>query len=137
VLNLRLEHDVEAMRAIAEEAFELVRAYKGSHSGEHGDGIVRSEFHAKMFGERLVRAFEQVKEWFDPKGLYNPGKIVRAPKFDDRRVFRYGPDYRGENIRTQLDWSGYPGGGGGFQGAVEMCNNNGACQSAAFRCTSA
>jgi len=128
VLNLRLEHDVEAMRAIAEETFELVRAYRGSHSGEHGDGIVRSEFHAKMFGERLVRAFEQVKEWFDPKGLYNPGKIVRAPKFDDRRVFRYGPDYRGENIRTQLDWSAYPGAGGGFQGAVEMCNNNGACR---------
>jgi FAD/FMN-containing dehydrogenase/Fe-S oxidoreductase len=128
VLNLRLEHDVEAMRAIAEEAFELVRAYKGSHSGEHGDGIVRSEFHAKMFGERLVRAFEQVKEWFDPKGLYNPGKIVRAPKFDDRRVFRYGPEYRGENIRTQFDWSAYPGAGGGFQGAVEMCNNNGACR---------
>jgi FAD/FMN-containing dehydrogenase/Fe-S oxidoreductase len=128
VLNLRLEHDVEAMRAIAEEAFELVRAYKGSHSGEHGDGIVRSEFHAKMFGERLVRAFEQVKEWFDPKGLYNPGKIVHAPKFDDRRVFRYGPEYRGENIRTQLDWSAYPGAGGGFQGAVEMCNNNGACR---------
>jgi Fe-S oxidoreductase len=128
VLNLRLEHDVEAMRAIAEEAFELVRAYKGSHSGEHGDGIVRSEFHAKMFGERLVRAFEQVKERFDPKGLYNPGKIVRTPKFDDRRVFRYGPDYRGENIRTQLDWSAYPGAGGGFQGAVEMCNNNGACR---------
>src|SRR5499427_3870493 len=128
VLNLRLEHDVEAMRAIAEEAFELVRAYKGSHSGEHGDGIVRSEFHARMFGERLVRAFEQVKAWFDPKGLYNPGKIVRAPRFDDRRVFRYGPDYRGENIRTQLDWSAYPGAGGGFQGAVEMCNNNGACR---------
>ena len=128
VLNLRLEHDVEAMRAIAEEAFELVRAYKGSHSGEHGDGIVRSEFHEKMFGGRLVRAFEQVKEWFDPKGLYNPGKIVRAPKFDDRRVFRYGPDYRSENIRTQLDWSAYPGAGGGFQGAVEMCNNNGACR---------
>jgi FAD/FMN-containing dehydrogenase/Fe-S oxidoreductase len=128
VLNLRLEHDVEAMRAIAEEAFELVRAYKGSHSGEHGDGIVRSEFHAKMFGERLVRAFDQVKAWFDPKGLYNPGKIVRAPKFDDRRVFRYGPDYRGENIGSQLDWSAYPGAGGGFQGAVEMCNNNGACR---------
>jgi len=138
VLNLRLEHDVEAMRAIAEEAFELVRAYEGSHSGEHGDGIVRSEFHAKMFGEQLVRAFEQVKEWFDPKGLYNPGKIVHASKFDDRRVFRYGPDYRGENIRTQLDWSAYPGAGGGFQGAVEMCNNNGACRalSAGVMCPS-
>ncbi len=128
VLNLRLEHDVKAMRAIAEEAFDLVRAYKGSHSGEHGDGIVRSEFHETMFGARLVRAFEEVKDCFDPGGLYNPGKIVRAPKFDDRRLFRYGPDYRGEDIRTRLDWSAYPGAGGGFQGAVEMCNNNGACR---------
>jgi FAD/FMN-containing dehydrogenase/Fe-S oxidoreductase len=128
VLNLRLEHDVKAMRAIAEEAFDVVLAYKGSHSGEHGDGTVRSEFHEKMFGARLVRAFEQVKESFDPKGLYNPGKIVRAPNFDDRRLFRYGPTYRAETIRTDLDWSAYPGAGDGFQGAVEMCNNNGACR---------
>src|SRR5258708_1049465 len=128
VLNLRLERDVEAMRAIAEEAFDLVLAYKGSHSGEHGDGIVRSQFHEKMFGARLSRAFEQVKDRFDPKGFYNPGKIVRAPKFDDRTLFRYGPDYRAEDIRTHLDWSVYPGAGGGFQGAVEMCNNNGACR---------
>jgi FAD/FMN-containing dehydrogenase/Fe-S oxidoreductase len=128
VLNLRREHDVKAMRAIAEEAFDMVLAYKGSHSGEHGDGIVRSEFHEKMFGTRLMRAFEAVKERFDPKGLYNPGKIVRAPKFDDRRLLRYGPDYRAENVRTSLDWSAYPGVGDGFQGAVEMCNNNGACR---------
>jgi FAD/FMN-containing dehydrogenase/Fe-S oxidoreductase len=128
VLNLRLEHDVKAMRAIAEEAFDVVLAYKGSHSGEHGDGIVRSEFHEKMFGARLVHAFEQVKERFDPKGLYNPGKIVRAPKFDDRRLFRYAPTYRAEHIRSHLDWSAYPGAGNGFQGAVEMCNNNGACR---------
>lgn len=131
VLNLRLEHDVKAMRAIAEEAFDMVRAYKGSHSGEHGDGIVRSEFHEKMFGAPLVRAFEQVKDRFDPKGLYNPGKIVRAPKFDDRSTFRYGADYRAENMTTHLDWSAYSGAGGGFQGAVEMCNNNGACRALA------
>ncbi len=128
VLNLRLEKDVNAMRAMAEEAFALVRAYKGSHSGEHGDGIVRSEFHEAMFGSRLVRAFERVKDRFDPKGLYNPGKIVRAPKFDDRGNFRYPPGYRGEPVRTVLDWSIFPGSGGGFQGAVEMCNNNGACR---------
>jgi FAD/FMN-containing dehydrogenase/Fe-S oxidoreductase len=128
VLNLRLDQDVAAMRAIAEEAFELVRAFKGSHSGEHGDGIVRSEFHEKMFGPALVRAFEEVKALFDPAGLYNPGKIVRAPKFDDRRLFRYPPGYRAEDLRTHLDWSAYPGAGGGFQGAVEMCNNNGACR---------
>ena len=128
VLNLRLDKDVRAMRAIAEEAFAMVRDYKGSHSGEHGDGIVRSEFHEFMFGRRLVRAFEEVKDRLDPHGLFNPGKIVRAPKFDDRKYFRYPPGYHGEELRTHLDWSAYPGSGGGFQGAVEMCNNNGACR---------
>ena len=93
----------------------MVRAYKGSHSGEHGDGIVRSEFHEPMFGARLVRAFEEVKDRFDPSGLFNPGKIVRAPKFDDRTLFRYAPDYRGEDDRRALDWSAYPGAGGGFR----------------------
>jgi len=131
VLNLRLDQDVKAMRAIAEEAFALVRAYKGSHSGEHGDGIVRSEFHEQMFGSRLVRAFEAVKDRFDPTGLFNPGKIVRAPNFDDRNLFRYAPGYRGTEFSTALDWSAYPGAGGGFQGAIEMCNNNGACRALA------
>jgi FAD/FMN-containing dehydrogenase/Fe-S oxidoreductase len=129
VLNLRREKDVKAMRAIAEEAFAMVREYKGSHSGEHGDGIVRSEFNEPMFGSRLARAFEEVKDRFDPDGLLNPGKIVRAPKFDDRSLLRYAPGYRGEEIATRLDWSAYTGAGGGFQGAVEMCNNNGACRS--------
>src|SRR5262249_52535712 len=131
VLNLRLDKDKAAMRAIAEEAFAMVREYKGSHSGEHGDGLVRSEFHEFMFGSRLVRAFEEVKDRFDPHGLYNPGKIVRAPKFDDRTNFRYGPGYPGEPMITRLDWSAWPGAGGGFQGAVEMCNNNGACRALA------
>ncbi len=128
VLNLKLDKDVAAMRAIAEEAFELVRAYKGSHSGEHGDGLVRSEFHERMFGARLVRAFEHVKDRFDPKGLMNPGKIVHAPKFDDRSLFRFSPAYTIAGIKPALDWSAYPGPAGGFAGAVEMCNNNGACR---------
>jgi Fe-S oxidoreductase len=128
VLNLRQEKDVHAMREIAEEAFAMVREYKGSHSGEHGDGLVRSEFNEPMFGARLTRAFEEVKDRFDPNGLYNPGKIVRPPKFDDRSLFRYAPDYHGEPVQMRLDWSAYPGVGGGFQGAVEMCNNNGACR---------
>ena len=128
VLNLKLEKDVKAMRAIAEEAFAMVRAYKGSHSGEHGDGIVRSEFHESMFGSRLVRAFEEVKDRFDPNGLLNPGKIVRAPRFDDRTNFRFGPDYRVVPFAPVLDWSAFPGAAGGFSGAVEMCNNNGECR---------
>lgn len=128
VLNLKLEKDVEAMRAIAEEAFALVREYKGSHSGEHGDGLVRSEFHETMFGERLVADFREVKHRFDPDGILNPGKIVDAPRMDDRSLFRFRPDYRVGELKTKLDWSAYPGAGGGFQGAVEMCNNNGACR---------
>ena len=128
VLNLKLEKDVKAMRAIAEEAFALVREYKGSHSGEHGDGLVRSEFHETMFGGRLVADFREVKHRFDPDGVLNPGKIVDAPKMDDRSLFRFKPDYRVGELKTKLDWSAYPGAGGGFQGAVEMCNNNGACR---------
>lgn len=128
VLNLKLDKNVTAMRAIAEETFAMVREYKGSHSGEHGDGIVRSEFHETMFGSRIVHAFEEVKERFDPDNTLNPGKIVHAPRMDDRSLFRYAPDYKIENITTVLDWSAYPGAAGGFQGAVEMCNNNGACR---------
>ncbi|MDX1401709.1 MAG: FAD-linked oxidase C-terminal domain-containing protein, partial [Kiloniellales bacterium] len=128
VLNMRLDQDVKAMRAIAEEAFDMVLAYKGSHSGEHGDGIVRSEFHEKMFGTRMVENFQEVKEIFDPENLFNPGKIVNAPKMDDKRLFRYGPGYVVPELETALDWSAWPGAGGGFQGAVEMCNNNGACR---------
>src|SRR5215470_13752774 len=128
VLNLRLEKDVKAMRAIAEEAFALVREYKGSHSGEHGDGIVRSEFHQAMFGERIIADFKEVKQRFDPGNVLNPGKIVDPPRMDDRTLFRYPSGYRVGDLKTVLDWSAYPGAGGGFQGAVEMCNNNGACR---------
>ncbi len=126
VLNLKQEIDVKKMRAIAEEAFAMVREYKGSHSGEHGDGLVRSEFHEAMFGERIVRAFEEVKDRFDPAGLMNPGKIVRPSKMDDRSLLRFKPGYRTEAIDTAFDWRAW----GGFAGAVEMCNNNGACRKA-------
>ena len=124
VLNMKDGADVKKMRAIAEEAFAMVREYKGSHSGEHGDGIVRSEFHQAMFGERLVRAFEDIKDAFDADGLFNPGKIVRPYRMDDRALFRFKPGYAVEDIDTALDWSAW----GGFGGAVEMCNNNGACR---------
>jgi FAD/FMN-containing dehydrogenase/Fe-S oxidoreductase len=124
ILNMKQSTDVKKMRAIAEEAFEMVREYKGSHSGEHGDGIVRSEFHRDMFGNRLVDAFGEIKNVFDPKGLLNPGRIVKPPKMDDRSLFRYTPDYKPMDIEPILDWSD----SNGFLGAVEMCNNNGACR---------
>ncbi|MGI9317099.1 MAG: FAD-binding and (Fe-S)-binding domain-containing protein [bacterium] len=128
VLNMRLDQDVKAMRDIAEEAFDMVLEYKGSHSGEHGDGIVRSEFHRKMFGQRMVDNFSEVKKLFDPSDLFNPGKIVNPPAMDDRDLFRYSPEYKVKQIETELDWSAWSGQGNGFQGAVEMCNNNGACR---------
>jgi FAD/FMN-containing dehydrogenase/Fe-S oxidoreductase len=128
VLNLKLEKDVKAMRAIAEETFAMVREYKGSHSGEHGDGMVRSEFHEAMFGQRIIADFRKVKHRFDPGNVLNPGKIVDPPRMDDRELFRYPTGYRVGELKTALDWSAYPGAGGGFQGAVEMCNNNGACR---------
>jgi len=124
VINLKQELGAKQMRAIAEEAFAMVREYKGSHSGEHGDGLVRSEFHEPMFGSRIVRAFEEVKDNFDPTGLFNPGKIVRPPKMDDRTLFRFKPDYRQIPVETAFDWSEW----GGFANATEMCNNNGACR---------
>jgi Fe-S oxidoreductase len=118
--------DVRRFRAIAEECFALVRTYRGSHSGEHGDGIVRSEFHEAMFGARLVRAFEAVKDAFDPAGFLNPGRIVRAPRMDDRSLFRTPPDYGPDpGFTPKLDWSEHPG---GLLGAAEMCSNNGTCR---------
>jgi FAD/FMN-containing dehydrogenase/Fe-S oxidoreductase len=129
VLNMKDPTDVATMRAVAEETFALVREYKGSHSGEHGDGLVRSEFHEQMFGPRIVRAFEAVKDAFDPNGLLNPNRIIRPPRMDDRTLFRYGPGYGAvSDFVPKLDWSDHPGPLGGMLGAVEMCNNNGTCR---------
>jgi FAD/FMN-containing dehydrogenase/Fe-S oxidoreductase len=129
VLNMKDPKDVATMRSVAEECFSLVREYKGSHSGEHGDGLARSEFHETMFGARIVRAFEAVKDAFDPNNMLNPGRIVRPPRMDDRTLFRYGWSYAPiPHFAPKLDWSEHPGALGGLLGAVEMCNNNGACR---------
>ena len=124
VLNMKSDKDIQNMRSISEEAFEMVKDYKGSHSGEHGDGIVRSEFHEMMFGKKITNAFEEIKDTFDSKNLLNPGKIVRPFKSNDRSLMRYKSGYQAENIDTHYDWSNW----GQFSDAVEMCNNNGACR---------
>ncbi len=144
ILDMRRE-GAEKMRAIAEEASALVREYKGAYSGEHGDGLVRSEWVSWQFGPRLTKAFEAIKDAFDPQGLLNPGKIVRPNRMDDRTLFRFGPGYHGIDYKPALDWSAWnvqndplteqlsaPGSGedptGGFAKAAEMCNNNGHCR---------
>jgi FAD/FMN-containing dehydrogenase/Fe-S oxidoreductase len=125
ILNMKEEAGVAAMRGIAEAACDLVRQFKGSYSGEHGDGISRSEFVEPMFGATLTRAFEEVKDGFDPENRLNPGKIVRPLRMDDRSLMRFPPGYATPiPAETALDWSDW----GGLGGAVEMCNNNGTCR---------
>jgi Fe-S oxidoreductase len=126
ILNMKEESGATKMRSIAEECMEMVREYKGSHSGEHGDGISRSEFHEPMFGKRMVENFEEVKRAFDPTNLFNPGKIVNPHRMDDREIMRFKPAYSPIALDTSLDWSEW----GGFHRAIEMCNNNGACRKA-------
>jgi FAD/FMN-containing dehydrogenase/Fe-S oxidoreductase len=123
VLDMRRD-GAQKMRAIAEEACAMVQQYKGAYSGEHGDGLVRSEWIAPFFGPRLTAALAEIKSWLDPKGLMNPGKIVNPPRMDERSLFRFKPGYETSVPATVLDWSAW----GGFDKAVEMCNNNGHCR---------
>ena len=123
-LNLKDPSDVATFRAVAEEVLREAVRLGGSWSGEHGDGILRSEFIEPLLGARLARAFAEVKDAFDPAGTMNPGKIVAAPRMDDRDLFRYGPRYRATPLPVAMDWSAQ----GGFARAVEACNNNGACR---------
>ena len=106
ILDMRRDGAAK-MRAIAEEASAMVREYKGAFSGEHGDGLVRTEWVGWQFGPRLTRAFEEIKDLFDPAGLMNPGKIVRGTKMDDASLFRFPPGYRIQPMTTALDWSAW------------------------------
>ncbi len=124
ILNLKDDADVTNWRSIANEAHALVREYKGSHSGEHGDGLVRSEFLEPILGTQIVTAFREVKDSFDPDGRFNPGKIIDPPRMDDRRLLRFSDTYQPQQRKEALDWSAW----GGFHRATEMCNNNGACR---------
>src|SRR5690606_36670734 len=106
ILDMRRD-GAQKMRAIAEEAGALVRRYKGAFSGEHGDGLVRSEWVGWQFGPRLTHAFEEIKDLFDPDGLMNPGKIVRCEKMDKVETFRFKPSYQVIPLQPALDWSSW------------------------------
>ena len=153
ILDMRrdgAEGGASRMRAIAEEAAELVRRYKGAFSGEHGDGLCRGEWIRWQFGPKLDDALREIKLAFDPNGLFNPGKIIDPPRMDDVSLLRFAPPsapapYKRIAIQPVLDWSAWnvhndpvteavtaPGTGGdatgGLAKAVEMCNNNGHCR---------
>ena len=103
----------------------MVREYKGSHSGEHGDGLVGPNFIATCLAMRWLTSLRPSRSGSIRLSFY-PGKIVDPPKMDDRELFRFKPGYAPLAVAPVLDWSEW----GGFAGAAEMCNNNGACRKA-------
>jgi FAD/FMN-containing dehydrogenase/Fe-S oxidoreductase len=122
VLNLKSGADVARMRRITEDITDLVLEFGGSLSGEHGDGLARSEWNRKMFGETVYAAFCQIKQAFDPHSLFNPGKVVHAPLMTEH--LRYGPAYHPAEPATLFDYSKEEG----FVRAVELCNGSGVCR---------
>ncbi|ARS90841.1 FAD-binding and (Fe-S)-binding domain-containing protein [Natrarchaeobaculum aegyptiacum] len=137
ILNLKSGSGVEAMRSITDDVTDLVLERGGSFSGEHGDGMARTEFTPKMYGEDLWEAFKRVKTAFDPDWLMHPGNVVyrdgpgdvgpdseRGVGADVRDHLRYGPSYSSLEPQTTLDFEPE----GGFSHLVELCNGCGTCR---------
>ncbi|MEW6754028.1 MAG: FAD-linked oxidase C-terminal domain-containing protein [Candidatus Latescibacterota bacterium] len=122
VLNLKDPGGIRVLRQLEDRVSDMVREYGGAMSAEHGDGLARSEWIPKMFGERMVRVFEQVKDAFDPQGIMNPGKIVRPGRMDED--LRHGPHYHTAAVETYFRFRDE----GGLQRAVELCSGVGHCR---------
>ncbi len=122
LINLKKESEMHKMVSIANAISDLVLEFNGSMSGEHGDGLARSHFNAKLFGPALYGAFRQIKRAFDPTNLMNPGKIVDAPAMTES--LKISPRYDTWEPRTTLDFSAQ----GGFAAAIEMCSGMGECR---------
>jgi FAD/FMN-containing dehydrogenase/Fe-S oxidoreductase len=122
LINLKEESEKAKMVSIANAVCDLVLEFDGAMSGEHGDGLARSHFNAKLYGPALYDAFRQVKRAFDPKNLMNPGKIVDAPAMTES--LKISPQYKAWEPRTTLDF----GAQGGFARAIEMCSGMGECR---------
>lgn len=132
-LNLHEPADVARMRRIAEKTTGLVLKYGGAMTGEHGDGIVRSEWLERMYGPRIVAAFGEIKRAFDPDNLFNPRKIVDPLPMDER--LRYRPRAAGSHpagapggpsrpLRLHFDYGGH----GDMGGLAGMCSGVGQCR---------
>ncbi len=122
ILNLKKGKDVQLFREITQEVVDLVKKYKGSLSGEHGDGIVRSEFIEQMVGPKVYALFRQVKTLFDPSNIFNPGKIVNPLPMDQN--LRYEVDRIEPEIKTLLDFTEDQG----ILRSAEKCNGSGDCR---------
>ncbi len=121
VLNLKDKKDVELFKTVARETALLVKKYKGSLSGEHGDGRLRGEFIPLMYGEKIYGIFKEVKKTWDEHGILNPGKITDTPPMNE--FLRYKPGQKTKEIETVFDFSDTAG----FLRAAEKCNGAGDC----------
>ncbi len=122
VLNLKDPGDVELFHTIALDSAKLVKKYRGSLSGEHGDGRLRGEFIPLMLGDRNYALLEELKAVWDPQGIFNPGKITRTPKMNSS--LRYEPGRPAREIGTYFDFSSSHG----ILRAAEQCNGSGDCR---------
>jgi len=122
ILNLKKSDDVSLFREITTQVAHLVKKYKGSLSGEHGDGIVRGEFIPFMIGNENYQILRRIKYTFDPDNIFNPGKIVDALPMD--KALRYVPDRNEPEIYTFLDFSESLG----ILREAEKCNGSGDCR---------
>ena len=122
VLNLKEEKDVELFRKIAEDTARLVKRYRGSLSGEHGDGRLRGEFLPVMYGEEIYSWFKEIKHTWDPYNIFNREKIVDTPAMNT--MLRYTPGKGVSSIDTVFDFSRE----GGYLRAIEKCNGSGDCR---------
>ncbi len=125
-VNLKSGAGLKQMRLLAEKSLSLVQQYGGTISGEHGEGFARGEFTKKLYGPRLMAAFQEVKEIFDPAYRLNPGKIINPPAMDRDDLLRYGVKYKADQkpATTLLSFEEELG----FDRAVEMCNGAGVCR---------
>ncbi len=122
LINLKTAEGHKMFRSIAEDIAALVKKYRGSLSGEHGDGRLRGEFIRFMTGDACYALMRQVKETFDPRHLFNPGKIIDSPPMDE--FHRYGPGHPTPDYETVFDFSDVMG----VLRAAEKCNGSGDCR---------
>lgn len=122
VINLKDPDGVRLFREVATEIAHLVKRYRGSLSGEHGDGRLRGEFIPVILGEHNFGLIKKVKNCWDPGNIFNPGKIVNTPPMDSS--LRTKPSRQDPVPRTYFDWSD----SGGFVRHVEKCNGSGDCR---------
>ncbi len=122
ILNLKDPIDVELFHKVGEESAKLVKKYKGSLSGEHGDGRLRGEFIPLVIGEKNYELLRAIKYTWDPDNIFNPGKIIDTPRMNTS--LRYEPGKPTRELETILDFSHDQG----IIRATEKCNGSGDCR---------